>query len=146
MNASAATLLAELLHRGVELEVSGDRLRYRPTHVVDAALRRSLVEHRRSLLSLVCYMSVAPLPAGTWGRCASALLARVSHDGERAALRERFEERAAICQFDGKLSVDEAERMAFMQLCRTVVPAGRAGAGEALQDEQSTFGKRGPGA
>ena len=69
-------------------------------------------------------MVAPPLPAGTWGQCASARLARVADDAKRAALREAFEERAAICQHEGHLGVDEAERIAFLQLCSLV--AGQA--------------------
>lgn len=37
-------------------------------------------------------------------------------DGLRDELRLRFEERAAICEFDGKLSRAEAERVAYEAL------------------------------
>ncbi len=120
MTNAATTLLAELVHRGVELNAVGNRLRYRPPGAVTEELKADLIRYKRELLVLIHYMTAPAVPAGTWGRCASALLARIPNDQRRAALREAFEERAAICQFDGDLGVDEAERVAFLQLCRSV--------------------------
>ena len=48
-----------------------------------------------------------------WARQASALIASVRDDGVRDELRLRFEERAAICEYDGKLTRVEAERVAY---------------------------------
>jgi len=124
MTDTATTLLAELTHRGVQLAAVGNRLRYRPREAVTAQLKSDLLRHKEGLLALLQHMVAPPLPAGTWGQCASALLARVADDAKRAALREAFEERAAICQHEGRLGVDEAERIAFLQLCSLV--AGQA--------------------
>ncbi len=124
MTRTAATLLAELVHRGVELVVTGDRLRYRPRRAVNAQLRADLIRYKQELAALVRHLTAPPVRTGTWGRCASALLARITDDGRRIALREAFEERVAICRYDGDLSSDEAERIAFVQLCNALVPQG----------------------
>jgi hypothetical protein len=61
-----------------------------------------------------------------WARQASALIAGVRDDDVRDELRLRFEERAAICEYDGKLPRAEAERIAYDAL----VSAARALAGQ----------------
>lgn len=48
-----------------------------------------------------------------WARQAAALIAGVRDDAVRDELRLRFEERAAICEYDGKLPRVEAERVAY---------------------------------
>jgi hypothetical protein len=51
-----------------------------------------------------------------WARRCAALLSGIV-DGElRADLREQFEERAGICEFDGALGREQAERMAFEEV------------------------------
>lgn len=37
--------------------------------------------------------------------------------------RERFDHRAGVCEFDGELSAEAAERMAFEELKAILVPA-----------------------
>ena len=60
------------------------------------------------------------MSAGTgpsrWARQAAALLAQVRDDALRDDLRQRFDERAAICEVDGELPRAEAERLAFEAL------------------------------
>jgi hypothetical protein len=51
-----------------------------------------------------------------WAKKAAALLARIQDDDLRLDLRFRFEERAAICEHDGRLRGDEAERVAFEEI------------------------------
>ena len=51
-----------------------------------------------------------------WARRASALLAGIEDAERRAELRDGFEERAAIVEYDGGLSREEAERLAFEEL------------------------------
>ncbi len=55
-------------------------------------------------------------PMSRWSRQAAALLASVRDDGVRDDLRMRFEERAAICEYDGKLPRAEAEKIAYDSL------------------------------
>ena len=54
--------------------------------------------------------------AEPWARQAASLLARVGDSDRRAEFRERFEERAAICEYCGELSRDEAEHIAFLEI------------------------------
>lgn len=54
------------------------------------------------------------------------MIASVRDDDVRDELRLRFEERAAICEYDGKLPRAEAERLAYDAL----VSAARALAGQ----------------
>ncbi len=126
MNTSAPQLLGRLLQQGVELAAWGGRLRYRPESAVDDALRCQLIQHKRELLRLVLNMATPPLPAGTWAQCTSALLAGISDDVKRTRLREEFEERAAICHYEGALNVEDAERIAFLQIYRAVARHGAA--------------------
>jgi hypothetical protein len=51
-----------------------------------------------------------------WAKLAAALLAHVRDDDLRADLRDRFEERAGICEYDGDMSRDDAERIAFEEI------------------------------
>lgn len=44
------------------------------------------------------------------------MIAAVRDESQRDDLRLRFEERAAICEIDGKLPRAEAERIAFESL------------------------------
>lgn len=54
----------------------------------------------------------------SWARRASSLLNAITDPTLRADLRERFEERAGIIEFDGNLPRDEAERLAYEELAR----------------------------
>lgn len=60
------------------------------------------------------------IPADLWYRAAVALIERESCPERRAALRAAFEERAAVCEYDGGLSRPEAERLAFRELRQAV--------------------------
>ncbi len=55
-------------------------------------------------------------PLDYWARQAAALLATVADPDRRVDLRELFEHRAALCEFDGGLSRTDAERIAFAEL------------------------------
>lgn len=50
---SAAALLAELTRRGIELQVHGDKLRYRPASALTLDERDQLVRHKPELLRLL---------------------------------------------------------------------------------------------
>jgi len=70
------------------------------------------------------------LPVSRWARQAAALIAQVQGDARRDDLHLRFEERAAICEFDGKLPRAEAERVAHDEVAALVAALmGRAGRG-----------------
>ena len=49
----AATLLAELARRGVTLEASGDRLRWKPAGAVPPNLRHALATYKPELFALL---------------------------------------------------------------------------------------------
>ena len=59
---------------------------------------------------LTTQREVAP---SRWARQAAAVIGGVQGDEARDDLRLRFEERAAICEVDGKLTRAEAERVAY---------------------------------
>lgn len=61
-------------------------------------------------------MSTHEATVSRWSRQAAALLAGVRDEQQRDDLRLRFEERAAICEIDGKLPRAEAERVAYESL------------------------------
>ena len=63
--------------------------------------------------------------SATWAKRAAALLALVRDDDSRVSLRERFEERAAICEYDGGVTREDAERVAFEEI-RAVLETNRA--------------------
>jgi len=58
----------------------------------------------------------AQVPADLWYCAAVALIERQPDHDRRTELREQFEHRAAVVQYDGGLSRQEAERMAFRVL------------------------------
>lgn len=58
--------------------------------------------------------------AGAWAQRAALFLANIPDTELRADLRERFEERAGIMECNGNLGRDEAERVAYEDLCRNV--------------------------
>lgn len=66
------------------------------------------------------------LPMSRWARQAATLLGTVRDDEQRDDLHLRFEERAAICEFDGKLPRAEAERVAHDELVATLAAAAAA--------------------
>lgn len=59
-----------------------------------------------------------PTESLTWAQHAASLLASIDDGNQRAGLRDRFEERAGICEYDGGMSRDEAERTAFEEIHR----------------------------
>lgn len=81
----------------------------------------SWVRGRRSSGIDACVKAAS---AGTgpsrWARQAATLLAQVRDDALRDDLRQRFDERAAICEIDGELSRTEAERIAFESLVQAI--------------------------
>ena len=59
-----------------------------------------------------------------WARQAAGLLATIADPDLRVDLRELFEHRAAVCEFDGGLSRADAERIAFTELQAAMQKAG----------------------
>jgi hypothetical protein len=75
------------------------------------------------------------LPMSRWARQASALIGKVRDDERRDDLHLRFEERAAICEFDGKLPRAEAERVAHDEIV-AVLEAQQRRASTLASDER----------
>ena len=63
-------------------------------------------------------------PVDYWARQAAALLASVADLDRRADLRELFEHRAGVCEYDGELSRADAERLAFGEPQAAIRKAG----------------------
>lgn len=75
---TALALLAELRRRGVVLEASGDRLRYRaPSGALTAELRAALAAHKDALLEVL--RETSPAPAESPRPPADAPLASAAH-------------------------------------------------------------------
>lgn len=60
-----------------------------------------------------------------WAQRASALLSTIDDPERRADLREQFEERAGIAEFDGGSPRDESERIAYEQIHHQIERVGR---------------------
>ena len=87
---TASTLLDRLHRRGVRFRIDGDRLRWvAPAGVMTEADLTALREHKAGVLAVL-----------------------------REDERDRFEERAAIMQFDGEMTREEAERNAMEEASR----------------------------
>ena len=101
-------LLRQARNVGLYVQAEGDRLRIRgPKRLEPLALE--LLRCKTELIAI--------LRAGDyWARQAAALLATVGDPDRRIDLRELFEHRAAVCEFDGGLSRTDAERVAFTEL------------------------------
>lgn len=104
-------LLASLRARGVVLTARNDHLVFdAPVGVMTPELRDLLAERKAELLLEL---------NGYWKAKASTLLAQIDDDVHDDLLY-LFEERAAICEFDGNMSRQNAERMAYEQLVQAV--------------------------
>jgi hypothetical protein len=101
-------LLNEARKAGLTVEVDGDKLRIRgPRRLEPLAL--TLLRHKADVVT-------ALRGDDQWARRAAGLLATVEDADFRTDLRELFEHRVAVCEFDGGLSLTEAERIAFGEL------------------------------
>jgi hypothetical protein len=119
MTTAATTTLFKLLRRGIALAVVGGRLRLSPASALDPGLRAAVARDKPDLLAWLGWLSAPADRAGFWARCASALLAGVADPERRADLRDAFEHRAGVAEFDACLGRDEAERLAFGELWQT---------------------------
>jgi len=110
-------LLSELTRRGVELRPYKAGILYRPREAVTPELieriRESKVELRMVLAG-----------PGVWAQAAAGILATVEDDDLRADLRYLFEERAGICEYEGNMKRDDAERIGYECLLRAMTEAG----------------------
>jgi hypothetical protein len=93
---SAAVLLADLAARGVRLQVDGDRIRYRARRgALTPDLAERIRQSREGLLRLLAE--------------------------ERIELRNQYEERAGVREFDGGLPRAAAEREAWADVADDLV-------------------------
>jgi len=114
---TTADLMAELRRRGIELKADGNRLRFRPVSAVPPDLRAAMTEHKAEILAVLAGDDLPIVdPPGTWAKRAAGLLAGIDDPDRRADLREAFEHRAGVCEFDGGLSRDGAEALAYREI------------------------------
>jgi hypothetical protein len=112
-------LLEQLRSLDIRLSASGDRLLVdAPRGALNEELRGTLLDRKAELLAILA-------SADKWARRAAGLLSAVAESDLRADLRELFEHRAAVCEFDGGLSRAEAERIAFDELRIAVDPSAQ---------------------
>ena len=97
---SAALLLEDLHARGIDVQVTGDTIRYRPRDAVTPDLVQRLQTHKVELLA----MSIVQ-KAHDFG-----------DDDLAEAMAEAWGERIAICIEDGKVSRSTAETTALKQM------------------------------
>ena len=110
-------LLRQARKAGLYLQAEGHRLRIRgPKRLEPLALE--LLQRKAELLAILAYND-------QWARQAAALLATVADPDRRVDLRELFEHRAAVCEFDGGLSRPDAERIALAELQAAMQKAGK---------------------
>jgi hypothetical protein len=103
---NAAELIRECRRRGVRLLVQGSELRYvGPRLAVDQEIVRELRAARSAVLSLLTNPDAQAEE--------SDVPRAEPNETDREALLDRFEERAAIMEFDGGLSREEAEHRAW---------------------------------
>jgi len=65
------------------------------------------------------------LPMSRWARQVQAVIGTVRDDEMRDDLHLRFEERAAICELDGKLPRADAEKVAHDEIVAVLAAAAR---------------------
>lgn len=68
-------------------------------------------------------ISKEAIPPDLWFRAAIVLIQNQTDSDQRAELRELFEHRAAVAEYDGGLSRADAERVAFRELRQAVARA-----------------------
>jgi hypothetical protein len=113
--------LDTLRHAGLTVEAEGDRLLVQPRSLLNEDLRALLREHKPEILALL--------------RCAAPFD------------RESWEERAAIAEFDGALSCEEAEALAWREddrrRCRHCLNLSKAGTCTVASPGGLVFARRG---
>jgi hypothetical protein len=109
---TAAKLLADLRRGCVSFTAQGDRLAFdAPAGAMTPAVRAMVTARKPELLAVL---------AGNYLQAALAMVLNEPDPDRRNALAEWFDERAGICQYDGGMSRGEAERSAYIHLCRAV--------------------------
>lgn len=116
-------LLADLSRRSVRFSVEGERLHVRgPASLLTDDVRAKLASRKAELLAVL---------SGEWTRRAVALIAGVADDDARADLAYRFDERAGICEFDGNMSRESAEGIAYEEIAAAL----RAGSSRQVETD-----------
>lgn len=105
-------MLTDLRRAGVLLSANGDRLTFdAPAGAMTPDLRAMLKAGKAELLAVL---------AGDYLAAALALVLRETDADRREALADRFDEREAIAVIDGDLTEPEAQRSAYIDLCRAM--------------------------
>lgn len=105
-----------LRRAGVVVSVNGDRLGFdAPAGAMTAELRVQMKAHKCELMAVV---------RGDYLMAAMARLASEPDATRREALTEWFHERAGMCEYDGAMDRDEAERAAYILMCRAMESGG----------------------
>jgi len=117
------SILATCERLDVRLSVKGDKLAVdAPKGVLTPELRTMLTAAKLEILRLLAGAGTdaddLPIvdPPGTWAKRAAGLLAGIDDPDRRADLREAFEHRAGVCESNGELSRDDAERVAYREI------------------------------
>jgi hypothetical protein len=109
---TALALIEELKQRGICLQRRQDRLRVEgPSRLLTGALRGVLMRCKLELLAVV---------DGDWIEALNVLMTDHCQNEQVADLRVRFEERAAIAEYDGNLPRSEAERIAYIEIAAII--------------------------
>jgi len=98
---------------GIEMRVAGGVIECAPRGALPDELRRRIIENKTELIEVLFKPS-------EWTRKAAGLLSQVGGTDLRADLRFCFEERSAIAEYDGELSRDDAEKLAYHELLRAM--------------------------
>ena len=107
---TAATLYRRCRQSDITLAADGESIRF------DAPADAEVpVEEIRKLKP-----ELLAVLGGEYLHAALELVLRVPDPDERQALADLFDERAAVCQYDGGMSRGEAERVAYGELARAV--------------------------
>ena len=112
MSTGVADILGELDRRGVALRVVGDRIRYRPVDAVPPDLRERMTAHKAELLRALRDAD-GTVPTAT-----------ITPDDLPGPWRERYEERAAIMEYDANMTRADAEAFALADIVRLMRAAG----------------------
>lgn len=107
---TAAVVYRACRKAGIALAVNGDKIRYQAPADVPVPLD----DIRR------CKPELLAMLQGDYLLAAKALLEREADPGQWDDLAYRFDERAAVCEFDGNLNRGEAEKVAYCELAGVI--------------------------
>jgi len=96
--------------------VAAERARIHRAGVAEDDLPPLVTEARETLADLGAELVSIDAGPMDWAKRASALIASLNDEDQRVAARDHFEERAAICEWDGGLSRQDAEALAYREI------------------------------